>query len=524
VRRAAETRDEIAGDPAWCREAVFYQVYLRSFADSDGDGVGDLEGLRSRLGYLELLGVNALWLSPFYRSPMADHGFDVADPRAVDPIFGDLEAFDRLVAEAHELGMRLIVDVVPGRTSDMHPWFQRALRAAPGGPERDRYLFRDGRGPRGGFPPNDRRSAFGGPAWTRVADGQWYLHLFAPEQPELNWTNPDIRADLLRTLRFWLDHGVDGFRIDAAHVLSRPDEPAEAGPGAPGGGHDPRFDHDGVRGIHRMVRAVLAEYPGRVVAGEIRTPEDARFSDRSCPDELHLGLDYGLVEAGFDADSVRGRIEGSLAALAGTDTVPTWVMSSHDLTRHVSRHGDGPVGARRARAMALVQLALPGAVCVYNGEELGLPSIDVPDWALQDPIWECSGHTHRGRDGHRVPLPWEGHAPPFGFSPGPQSWLPMPREWARLSIEAQLEDPDSVLSLYRQAIELRRGHPAFAGTELEWYGAPPGCFAFRRRGGGLICALNTSGTVVPLPPGELLLASGPATGAELPPDTAAWLA
>jgi alpha-glucosidase len=279
-----------------------------------------------------------------------------------------------------------------------------------------------------------------------------------------------------------------------------------------------------VHDVHRVIRDVLAEYPGRVAAGEIRVRDGERHAHGVRPDDLHLGSDPRLAEAGFDADSVRVSIERSLGAVAEVGAVPTWTLSNHDVVRHVSRYGDGALGERRARAMALVQLALPGAVYLYNGEELGLPNVELPDWVLQDPIWERSERARRGRDGCRVPLPWEGHAPPFGFSPGPQSWLPMPPEWARLTVEAQLEDPHSTLSLYRQAIELRRSHPALAGDDLEWYGAPPGCFAFRRRGGGLICALNTSGTVVPLPPGELVLASGPMTGEDLPPDTAAWLA
>jgi alpha-glucosidase len=531
VRRSADIRSEGTDDSAWWHDAVFYQVYVRSFADGDGDGVGDLAGIRSRLGYLELLGVDALWLTPFYRSPMADHGYDVADPRDVDPLFGDLEMFDRLVEEAHERDIRVTVDLVPNHTSDAHPWFQAALRAAPGSPERDRYVFRDGRGSGGAMPPNNWTSVFGGPAWTRVDDGQWYLHLFAREQPDLNWNNAEVRADLARTLRFWLDRGVDGFRIDVAHGMSKPHGLPDMDPRAAelsavllDGVDDPRFDHDGVHDIHRMIRAVLDEYPDRMAVGEIWVKDNERFARYVRPDELHLGFNFRLVEARFDADSVRSSIEHSIEAVAGVGAAPTWTLSNHDVVRHATRYGDGELGVRRARAMALVQLALPGVVYLYNGEELGLPNVELPDWALRDPIWERSGHAERGRDGSRIPVPWEGHTPPFGFSPGPQSWLPMPHEWAQLTVEAQLEDPGSMLSLYRQAIELRRTHAAFAGTDLEWYGAPPGCFAFRRKGGGLTCALNTSGAAVPLPPGELLLASGPVAGEELPPDTAAWLA
>ncbi|WP_440901902.1 glycoside hydrolase family 13 protein [Actinosynnema sp.] len=530
MRRSSDLSPEQADESAWWHDAVFYQVYVRSFADSNGDGVGDLDGIRSRLGYLELLGVDALWLTPFYTSPMADHGYDVADPRDVDPLFGDLAAFDRLVAEAHEHNMKITVDLVPNHSSDRHEWFQAALRAAPGSPERDRYLFRDGRGFDGSQPPNNWTSIFGGPAWTRVADGQWYLHLFAPEQPDLNWDNPEVPADLARTLRFWLDRGVDGFRIDVAHGMAKPhglpdmDVRAEQASGVlHDNALDPRFDDDGVHEHHRMIRKVIDSYPGRMAVGEIWVQGDDRFARYVRPNELHLGFNFRLAQAGFEAEQVRAAIEHSLAAVAPTGTPPTWTLSNHDVVRHVTRYGGGALGAQRARAMALVQLALPGVVYLYNGEELGLPNVELPDWALQDPTWVRSGHTDRGRDGCRVPLPWEGSAPPFGFSSGQGSWLPQPDEWAGLTAERQLEDPDSMLSLYRQALELRKSTEGMSGTELEWYGAPPGCFAFRRKGGGLICALNTSGAPVPLPPGEVLLSSGPMDGDQLPPDTAVWL-
>ncbi|WP_439663940.1 glycoside hydrolase family 13 protein [Lentzea sp. HUAS TT2] len=529
MRRSSDLSPEIAEEAAWWRDAVFYQVYVRSFADSNGDGVGDLDGIRSRLGYLELLGVDALWLTPFYRSPMADHGYDVADPRDVDPMFGDLAAFDRLVADAHEHNIRVTVDLVPNHTSDLHVWFQEALQAGPGSMERARYIFREGRGFDGSQPPNNWTSVFGGPAWTRVPDGQWYLHLFAPEQPDLNWDHPEVRADLEQTLRFWLDRGVDGFRIDVAHGMAKPEglPDMEIRPQAPGvlsdDAHDPRFDNDGVHEIHRMIRKVMDGYPGTMAVGEIWVKDDERFAAYVRPDELHLGFNFRLVEAGFDADAVRSAIEHSLGAVALSGTPATWTLSNHDVVRHVTRYGGGALGEQRARAMTLVELALPGVIYLYNGEELGLPNVELPDWALQDPTWERSGHTERGRDGCRVPIPWEGTSPPFGFSTAVNTWLPQPNEWDHLTAEAQLEDPGSMLSLYREALEHRKSNAGFAGEELEWYGAPAGCFAFRRKGGGLICALNTSGASVPLPPGQVLLSSGPMDGDQLPPDTAVWL-
>jgi alpha-glucosidase len=513
-----------AGD-AWWRDATFYQVYVRSFADSDGDGVGDLDGIRERLGYLELLGVDALWLTPFFPSPMADHGYDVADPRDVDPLFGDLDAFDRLVAEAHRTGIKVTIDLVPNHTSDQHVWFSEAL-ADPYGPARERYIFRPGRGD---GPPNNWLSVFGGPAWTQVPDGQWYLHLFDARQPDLNWAHPDVSADLDQTLRFWLDRGVDGFRIDVAHGMAKPDGLPDMDLRAANlliGQHnlyDPRFDNEGVHDIHRLVRRVLDEYPGTMAVGEIWVTDTERLALYLRPDELHLGFNFRLVLADFDAVALRTSIDASLDAAAIAGVPPTWTLSNHDVVREATRYGDGPHGTQRARAMALVLLGLPGVVYLYNGAELGLPNVTLPDWAIQDPTYFRSGGQKRGRDGCRVPLPWQGAEPPFGFSPGTSTWLPMPAEWAKLTVERQLEDADSTLSLYRQAIELRKTHQAFSGGELEWYGAPAGCFAYRRKGGRLVCVLNASDVSVPLPAGDILLASGPVTDRRLPPNTAVWL-
>ncbi|MGH3874449.1 MAG: glycoside hydrolase family 13 protein [Pseudonocardiaceae bacterium] len=532
MARADGRREVASDDHAWWHDAVIYQVYVRSFADADGDGIGDLVGVRSRLGYLELLGVDGLWLTPFFRSPMVDHGYDVSDPRDVDPLFGDLNAFDQLIVDAHRHGLRVIIDLVPNHTSDQHEWFRAAMAAAPGSPERARYVFRDGTGFGGSRPPNNWTSTFGGPAWTRLPDGQWYLHLFAPEQPDLDWANPEVAADLEQTLRFWLDRGVDGFRIDVAHGMAKPaglpDMPQLIGAGAQlldTDVTDPRFDADGVHDIHRMIRTVLDEYPDRLVVGEIWVADDAAFARYVRPDELHLGFNFRLLQVDFDADSVRAAIEHSLIAVQNSPAPATWTISNHDVVRPVTRYGGGAVGLRRARAMTLVQLALPGAAYVYNGDELGLPNVELPDWALQDPVWRRSGHTQRGRDGCRVPLPWEGNVAPYGFTDTPGSWLPMPGDWAGRTVAAQLEDPGSTLSLYRQALQLRREHKAFAGTEVLWYDAPPGCLAFLRNGSGLVCALNTSSVLVPLPSGQVLLTSGPLsyTGDALPPDTAVWL-
>ncbi len=518
-------------DKPWWRSAVFYQVYPRSFADSTGDGVGDLAGLRDRLGYLELLGVDALWICPVMRSPMADGGYDVSDPRDIDPLFGDLAVLDEVIAEAHDRQIKVTMDLVPNHTSDRHPWFTAAVAAGPDSSARARYIFRDGRGPDGAVPPNNWPSVFGGPAWTRVTEpdgspGQWYLHIFAPEQPDLNWDNPEVAADFEQTMRFWLDRGIDGFRIDVAHGMAKP-------PGLPDmdtvdtrmlvhDDDDPRFNNPGVHDIHRRLRKIIDEYPGAVAIGEVWVDDNVRFGEYVRPDELHLAFNFRLAETPFDATSIRAAVDNSLDAVAAVGASATWTLSNHDVEREVTRYGGGSVGVDRARAMLLLELALPGAVFVYNGSELGLPNVDdLPDAVLQDPTWERSGHTERGRDGCRVPLPWEGDRPPFGFTTG-RSWLPMPPQWADLTVEAQLERMDSTLSLYRSAIEMRALRPEFAGDELDWYGSPAGCLAFRRPG-GLVCALNASDEPIPLPPGEVLLSSAPLDGNRLPVNAAAWL-
>jgi alpha-glucosidase len=520
------------GSAPWWSRAVFYQVYPRSFHDSDADGVGDLDGVTAKLDYLKALGVDAIWLNPVTVSPMADHGYDVADPRDVDPLFGGIGALDRLIEAAHRLNIKITMDLVPNHTSSQHPWFQAALAASPGSDQRERYIFRDGTGPGGVHPPNNWVSVFGGPAWTRVTEpdgnpGQWYLHLFDAEQPDLNWDNPEVYDDLEKTLRFWLERGVDGFRIDVAHGMAKP-------PGLPDMvitgrellledmDDDPRFNHEDVHHIHRHIRTVLNDYPDAVAIGEVWVHDNELFSRYLRPDELHLGFNFRLVRAKFDAVELRGAIENSLAAAAIEGATPTWTLSNHDVDREVTRYGGGSVGLARAWAMALVMLALPGAVFIYNGEELGLANVELPEEALRDPVWERSGHTRRGRDGCRVPMPWEGDTPPFGFSTNSDTWLPIPAEWAALTVQKQLDAPGSTLSFFRRAIELRRGRREFVGSTLEWLDSPCDALVFRVAG-GLVCALNAGRRAMALPDGELLLASGALVDGKLPPNTAAWL-
>ncbi len=541
----------------WWTDTVGYQIYIRSFADSNGDGVGDLAGITDHLGYLELIGVQTIWITPFYPSPMADAGYDVSDPRDVDPAFGTLADFDLLVERAHRHGLKVVIDLVPNHTSSAHPWFQAALAAGPGSPERDRYLFREGLGDLGDRPPNNWGSIFGGPSWTRVPDGQWYLHLFDSAQPDLNWRNTDVQQDLGLTLRFWLARGVDGFRIDVAHGMSKPEGLPSAPDGHPAafdrqaydraaaeasraqaheledlagqdggvvpislGGRDPRFDDDGVHEVHRLIRSVVDEFSDRMTVGEVWVDED-RFAAYIRPDELHQAFAFSILEAPFDATAYREAITASLASARAVGSLPVWTLSNHDKFRTVTRFGGGQIGFDRARAALLMELALPGSVYLYNGEELGLPSIDIPDDALQDPTWVRSGFTERGRDNCRLPLPWEGSEAPYGFSSTARTWLPAPPEYAALTVERQLEDPDSTLNLVRIGLELRAGRPEFAGDEVEWYGAPADCFAFRRVGGGLICVLNSGEAPVMLPPGDLLLASAAVRSDGLLPGNAA---
>ncbi|GLY70053.1 glycoside hydrolase family 13 protein [Amycolatopsis taiwanensis] len=509
---ASENNTTEAGQ--WWRTAVIYQVYVRSFADANGDGLGDLAGIRSRLGHLAGLGVDAVWITPFYPSPMADGGYDVADYRDVDPLFGDLDEFKALLADAHTLGLRVIVDLVPNHTSSRHPWFQDALAGKPGA--RERYLFRDGAGDR---PPNDWESVFGGPAWTRVADGQWYLHLFDPQQPDLNWDNPEVRAEFADILRFWLDLGVDGIRIDVAHGLVKADGLPDVGRPTQsrlvGRAELPYFDQDGVHEIYREWRKILDSYPGeRIGVAEAWAPNAERLALYLRADELHQAFNFHYVHVGWDAAQFRRVIDESLTTVAKVGAPSTWVLSNHDIVRHVTRFG----GVRRARAAALLTFALPGSSYVYQGEELGLPEVtDLPEEVLADPKWERSGHTDRGRDGCRVPLPWSGGRPPFGFS-ATSSWLPQPESWAELTVEAQDADDSSMLSLYRKALRLRR---AIRG-EFGWVDAPDGVLSFRR-GSNFRCTANFTGSSITVDgPGELLVSSVPMDGKVLPPDSAAW--
>lgn len=537
-------------DPDWWRNAVVYQVYPRSFADTDGDGLGDVAGITSRVPYLSSLGVDAIWLSPFFPSPLADGGYDVADYRSVDPKLGTLDDLDELVRTLHEHDIRVIVDIVPNHTSDQHEWFRAALAAAPGSPERARYVFRDGAGPDGSLPPSDWVSNFGGSAWTRVDDGQWYLHLFAPEQPDLDWENPEVRADFEATLRFWSDRGVDGFRVDVAHGLAKdlstPYRPSDE-KALPLDGSDPLYDRDEVHAIFATWREVLDEYePPRAAVAEAWAPAPRRVL-YARPTELGQAFNFDLLEAQFDAAAFREIIQRNLAMSEESGASSTWVLSNHDVVRHPTRYGlpdgtdtdawlmaDGTVpvldaerGLRRARAATLLMLALPGSSYVYQGEELGLQeAAAIPHDQLQDPKWIRTGHTVKGRDGCRVPIPWTTSGPSFGFG-AVAPHLPQPADFGTSSVEAEDGDPASTLTFYRAAIAARRRLQQ--GEALRWLdtgvgsGADVHVVAFARHDGWR-SVTNFGVDPVPLPSGTVVVASGPVEDGVLPGETSVWLA
>jgi len=550
----------------WWRSAVIYQIYPRSFSDALGDdGIGDLPGITERLPALKDLGVDAVWLSPFYSSPQKDAGYDVSDYCDVDPLFGTLADFDVFEKRAHELGLRVIVDLVPNHTSDQHRWFQAALASPVGSVERGHYMFRDGTGPGGDLPPNNWESVFGGPAWTRVIEpdgtpGQWYLHLFDSSQPDLDWTDPWVREQFRDILRFWLDRGVDGFRVDVAHGLMKapglPDYTPPADGGSMGGAgvpldlivdeNDPvtapYWAQDSVHEIYRDWHQVLEEYPGdRVLCAEAWVEPLRKLARWVRPDEMQQAFNFSYLETPWDASAIRQVIDTSIDAFASVGAPSTWVLSNHDVVRHATRlaltadnpqgHGLGPrsegipdraFGLRRARAATALMLALPGSAYVYQGEELGLPEvIELPDESRQDPTWFRTAGERYGRDGCRVPIPWEANSPSYGFSTGANSWLPQPADWAEYARDRQTDVLGSTLEMYKLALRLRRDHDLGFGT-LEWLHDFSGdVVAFRSN--GITVIANAGATPVTLPAGEVLLASAAFDGAELPSDVTVWL-
>lgn len=553
------------GGPWWA-DAVIYQIYPRSFADGNGDGMGDLHGITGKLPYLQNLGVDAVWLSPFYVSPQADAGYDVADYRDVDPRFGTLADFDAMLAEAHQRGLKIIVDLVPNHTSDEHPWFQAALRSPKGSPERARYMFRDGRGQQGELPPNNWQSIFGGNAWTRVSDGQWYLHLFDTKQPDLNWENPEVRDEMISVLRFWLDRGVDGFRIDVAHGLVKaeglpdwsgresmvgdvktPDALEEAQATEP---TPPYFDQPGVHAIYRDWNRVLAGYPGdRMLVAEAWVEPAEKLFHYVRPDEMQQAFNFDFLRAGWDARRLAASIKESLAQAGRVGAPSTWVLSNHDTVRHTTRFGladptqlpkgvsaqdeqpDELLGLKRGRAAILAMLALPGSAYLYQGDELGLPEHTLlDDTVRQDPAFFRTAGAERGRDGCRVPLPWKAGAAGFGFSindgGAAAPWLPQPASFAKYAADIQIGRAGSTFEMVKAALAERAARRLGSGS-LGW--APEhrpdgGVVAFRN--GDVLTVVNMGAEPIEVPPGVAILASAPDAVADgaLQPDSSVWLA
>jgi alpha-glucosidase len=548
----------------WWRTAVIYQVYPRSFADSNGDGVGDLKGITERLPALKELGIDAVWLSPFQTSPQRDGGYDVSDYCDVDPLFGTLTDFDAMLERTHALGLRLIVDLVPNHSSSDHPWFQAALASPAGSPQRAAYIFRDGKGENGELPPNNWESVFGGRAWTRITEpdgtpGQWYLHLFDSTQPDFDWENPWVREQFRDILRFWLDRGVDGFRVDVAHGMIKahglPDYTPPTDGGSMGSGTAtlepaisdepptaPYWGQEGVHEIYRDWHLLLEEYEGdRVLCAEAWVAPLSKLSRWVRPDEMQQAFNFSYLETPWSAPALRGIIDESLAAFSSVGAPSTWVLSNHDVVRHASRlaltasnlqgHGIGPkspgqpepvLGLRRARAATSLMLALPGSSYLYQGEELGLPEVvDLPDAARQDPTWFRTNGERYGRDGCRVPIPWEADKPSYGFGPTDASWLPQPAQWAGLARDVQEGVAGSTLELYRLALALRREHNLGFGS-VEWVpGFGEDVVAFRN--GAVTVVANLGRGPIELPAGEIALTSETLRGRTLPSDTTAWL-
>jgi alpha-glucosidase len=536
----------------WWRSAVIYQIYPRSFADASGDGIGDLPGITSRLDALQELGVDAIWLSPFMTSPQRDAGYDVADYRDVDPLFGTLADFDEMLAQAHARDIRVIVDLVPNHSSDQHVWFQEALKAAPGSPERARYIFRDGRGENGELPPNNWESVFGGGMWERVIEadgtpGQWYLHIFDATQPDFDWNNEEVQEEFRSILRFWLDRGVDGFRVDVAHGMIKteglPDYTPPSDADSMGGGESnvPYWGQDGVHDIYRDWHQVLAEYDGdRALCGEAWMPTLQQTALWVRPDEMHQTFNFPYLMTPWDAQRLGDVIRESLDEFGGVGAPSTWVLSNHDVVRHASRlaltadnpqgEGIGPntphkpdiaIGLARARAATTLMLALPGSSYLYQGEELGLPeAMEIPDEFRQDPTWFRTNGERYGRDGCRVPLPWEADAPAFGFNDTGLSWLPQPAEWATYARDVEEVDPGSTLALYKRLLAARREH-GFGTGSLVWEDAGPDAVAFRRGDVHVVANLGTEPIELPAN-AVVMLQSQPFEGAAIPVDTAVW--
>ena len=514
------------GDPkrVWWRDGVIYQVYPRSFADSNGDGVGDLEGIRSRLDHLAWLGVDGIWISPFFSSPMKDFGYDVADYCDVDPLFGSLADFDRLLDDAHARGIRVILDFVPNHSSDQHPWFLDS-RSSRTSSKRDWYVWRDP-APQGG-PPNNWVAIFGGSAWEwDAATGQYYLHSFLMQQPDLNWRNPELERAMHDVLRFWLDRGVDGFRIDVAHRIAKDPElrsnPLVEGSSDPGyGGQHHLYDedHPDLHALYRRMRRLVDAYDERVLIGEVFLMDPARVAKYyGDGDELHQGFNFSLLSGAWSGERFKHEALRFQAAVPPLGW-PNQVLSNHDVHRHATRYEHPELGEARARLAALLLLLLRGTPFLYYGEEIGMRCVWIPENRLRDPI-AFTLHPSLTRDPERTPMQWDG-TPFAGFS-STEPWLPIHYDSTHRNVEKQRDDASSLLQLYRALIALRAAHPALSRGEQRALPAPHDVFAFERTHGGerFVVALNfgDAPTVVSLGQGPPLSGLHSRSANELPGD------
>jgi alpha-glucosidase len=515
----------------WWRSAVIYQIYPRSFADGDGDGMGDLKGIAERMGELQELGIDAIWFSPFFKSPQKDAGYDVSDYKDIDPLFGTLADFDAMLAKATSMGIRVIVDLVPNHSSDQHPLFQAALAAGKGSAERDMYMFRDGKGENGELPPNNWESVFGGPAWTQIADGQWYLHIFDSSQPDFNWDNPRVIEEFESVLRFWLDRGVAGFRIDVAHgMVKEPGLPDVVENNSTMTGvsdelkdyQHPFWGQPGVHEINKRFRKVLDEYQDRAMCGEAWLSTIPKMAQWVRPGEYHQTFNFGYLACPWDKQELRDVVDESLAAFGGVGAPSTWVLSNHDTIRHVTRmaydeiprQGDGigpdspqpdeARGQRIGRAASAFMLGLPGGAYIYQGEELGLPEHTTLEGKYrQDPTYFRTKGERVGRDGCRVPLPWEADAPALGFNDSGKSWLPQPSSYKIYARASQRGVAGSTLELYKRLIKVRKEHQMGHGS-FKWADEYAGENSLAYINNGVLVLANFTGSAISLPKGELL--------------------
>ena len=542
----------LSNDKNWWRQAAIYQIYPRSFADNDGNGIGDLKGVTAKVDYLASLSLDAVWLSPFYPSALADGGYDVDDYRNVDPKLGTLADFDEMLVALHGAGIRVFVDIVPNHSSNLHQWFKDAIAAEPGSSERARYIFRDGRGASGEIPPTDWPSHFAPSAWTHESTwggkhNQWYMHWFAPEQPDWNWDNPEIEADFLTTLKFWADRGVDGFRVDVAHALKKDlSEPLrmratmeyEAPQTLDGTGI--LMDRNEVFEVYRSWRKLFNTYdPPRVAVAEANV-HPSRMPLYASEETLGQSFDFRFIDAAFSARTYKDCVSQSLELAKKNNSSTTWTLGNHDQMRYATKLGlhpivdrnewllsngqshpvDFEIGTRCSVAGNLFILALPGCTYIYQGDELGIHEVaDIPVDQIQDPVYLRNLKQAKGRDGARVPLPWTRGGTNFGFGAGTPH-LPQPQWFGDFSVEAESGVAGSPLEIFRKALKLRR--ELQCAEEITWHQTSSEDVLHFSRPNGWNCITNFKAHKYSLPAGEVILSSSPIVDGKISAGTTVW--